>query len=415
MDDSRGGGPATQRLDLIDPGLYLDGVPRDYLRWLRDHEPVAWHDEVDGPGYWVLSRYDDVVDANRDWRRYSNAAKGSSIEEARSDDELALRRLIFVNQDPPEHTRYRKLVSSAFTPGHVRRLTPLIEATCARLVDELCDGRPHDFVATAEALSFQMVATLFGVPEADWPSLLEITRALADFQDPEVNPDLAPRPEVQQAMFAYAADLIARVRSDPEAHTGVVVDLVNAEIEEDGERHRLDDLGLAAFFPAVLVGGLSTTAHVMTEAVNSWIEDPSLFDEWAGADCPASVVEELLRWRGPVMSFRRTATEDHERHGRTIRAGDKVLLSYASANRDERRFDDPDRFDGHRNPNDHVAFGGGGPHFCIGAQLARLDLRLVLGELFRTVDHFEAAGEPVRLRSNQFAGWLHYPVVAVAR
>ena len=409
------GGSWPQRPDLTDPSLYLDGVPRDYLRWLRDHEPVAWHDETDGPGYWVFSRYDDVVDANRDWRRYSNALKGSSIEEARSDDELALRRLIFVNQDPPEHTRYRKLVSSAFTPGHVRRLTPLIEASCARLVGELLDGGPHDFVHTAESLSFQMVATLFGVPEEDWPSLLDITRDLADFQDPEVNPGLAPRPEVQQAIFGYAADLIARVRAEPDAHTGVVADLVNAEIEEDGERHRLDDLQLAAFFPAVLVGGLSTTAHAMTEAVHSWIEDPSLFDQWTGGDCPPSVVEELLRWRGPVMVFRRTATEDHERHGRTIRAGDKVLLSYASANRDDRQFTEPDCFDGNRSPNDHVAFGGGGPHFCIGAQLARIDLRLVLSELFRSVDHFEPAGDPVRLRSNQFAGWLHYPVVAVAR
>ena len=275
-------GSAPQRPDLTDPGLYLDGVPHDYFRWLRDHEPVAWHDETDGPGYWVFSRYDDVVDANRDWRRYSNALKGSSIEEARSDDELALRRLIFVNQDPPEHTRYRKLVSSAFTPGHVRRLTPLIEASCTQLVGELLDGGPHDFVHTAESLSFQMVATLFGVPEEDWPSLLDITRNLADFQDPEVNPGLAPRPDVQQAIFGYAADLIARVRAEPDAHTGVVADLVNAEIEEDGERHRLDDLQLAAFFPAVLVGGLSTTAHAMTEAVNSWIEDPSLFDQWTG-------------------------------------------------------------------------------------------------------------------------------------
>ena len=110
-----------ERLDLVDPSLYLDGVPREYLRWLRDHEPVAWHDEVDGPGYWVLSRYDDVVAANRDWERYSNALKGSSIEEARSAEELDVRRRIFVNQDPPDHTRHRKLVSHAFTPGHVRR------------------------------------------------------------------------------------------------------------------------------------------------------------------------------------------------------------------------------------------------------------------------------------------------------
>jgi cholest-4-en-3-one 26-monooxygenase len=404
-----------ERLDLVDPGLYVDGVPRDYFRWLRDNEPVAWHDEPGGPGYWLLSRYDDVVAANRDWQRYSNALKGSSIEEARSEEELAIRRRIFVNQDPPEHTRHRKLVSHAFTPGHVKRLTPMIERTCARLVDGLLDGEVHDFVDVAEELSFQMVATLFGVPESDWPDLLTITRQLADFQEPEVNPGLAPRPEVQQAMFGYGAELVAAVRKDPDAHNGVVVDLVHAELEEDGEVHRLSDAELVAFFPAVLVGGLSTTAHTMVEAVNTWMELPATFSEWLGGDCPPNVVEELIRWRGPVLCFRRTATEDHELHGQRIEAGDKVLLSYASANRDDRHFVDPDRFDAHRSPLDHVGFGGGGPHFCIGAQLARLDLRLVLSELFRRVERFEPAGEAVRLRANQFAGWMLCPVVATRR
>ncbi len=404
-----------ERLDLVDPELYRSGVPREYFRWLRDHEPVAWHDERDGPGYWLLSRYDDVVAANRDWQRYSNASKGSSIEEARSAEELAVRRRIFVNQDPPEHTRYRKLVGYAFTPGHVKRLAPVIEETCTRLVDGLVDGEVHDFVDIAEELSFQMVATLFGVPPADWPSLLGVTRQLADFQEPEINPDLSPRPEVQKAMFAYGQQLVADVRAHPDLHRGVVVDLVQAEVEEEGAVHRLTDEQVAAFFPAVLVGGLSTTAHSMTESVNAWIEDPAIFAEWLGGDCPPNVVEELIRWRGPVLCFRRTATEDHDLHGVTIRAGDKVLLSYASANRDERHFENADGFDAHRDPLDHVGFGGGGPHFCIGAQLARLDLRLALSELFRRIGTFEPAGEPVRLRANQFAGWLHYPVRATAR
>ena len=153
----------------------------------------------------------------------------------------------------------------------------------------------------------------------------------------------------------------------------------------------------------------------MTEAVNAWIEDPAIFGEWLGGECPANVVEELIRWRGPVLCFRRTATEDHELRGADIRAGDKVLLSYASANRDERHFVEPDRFDASRDPLDHVGFGGGGPHFCIGAQLGRLDLRLAFSELFRRVASFEAAGDPVRLRANQFAGWLHYPVRATPR
>jgi len=405
----------VDRLNLVDPDLYLEGVPREYFRWLRDNEPVAWHDEPDGPGYWVMTRFDDVVAANRDWELYSNSLKGSSIEEARSDEELIVRRRMFVNQDPPQHTRYRKLVSAAFTPGQIRRMVPLIEQTCTRLVDELVDGEVHDFVPVAEELSFQMVATLFGVPESDWPGLIEITRVMADFQDPEVNPGLAPRPEMQRDIANYALSLIEDVRKNPDRHLGVVADLAHAEIQDADGTHRLSDAEIVGFFPAVLVGGLSTTAHSMTEMINSWVQSPEMFDPWRGIECPASFVEEFLRWRGPVMSFRRTATRDHELRGRQIAAGDKVILSYASANHDERHFPNPELFDPSRNVLDHVAFGGGGPHFCIGAQLARMDLKLVFSELLCRIGTVKSAGEPQRLRANQFAGWLHYPVQATPR
>lgn len=399
-----------ERLDLVNPDLYLGGVPRNYFRWLRDNDPVAWHEESDGPGYWVLTRFDDVVGANRNWELYSNSLKGSSIEEARSEEELVIRRRMFVNQDPPEHTIYRKLVSAAFTPGQIRRMAPLIEQTCSRLVDDLLDGEIHDFVSVAEALSFQMVATLFGVPESDWPHLIEITRVMADFQDPEVNPGLAPRPEMQRDIAEYAQSLITSVRQNPNAHEGVVAALVESELSDEEGTHKLTDGEIITFFPAVLVGGLSTTAHAMTEMINSWVLSPTMFDTWRGGDCPSSFVEEFLRWRGPVMSFRRTATADHELRGQRIARGDKVLLSYASANHDDRHFDDPEVFNPDRKQLDHVAFGGGGPHFCIGAQLARMDLKLVFGELLRRVSTVELAGDPRRLRANQFAGWLHYPV-----
>lgn len=402
------------RLDLVNPDLYLDGVPRDYFRWLRDNDPVAWHEEADGPGYWVLSRFDDVVAANRNWELYSNSFKGSSIEEARSEDELVARRRMFVNQDPPEHTRYRKLVSAAFTPGQIRRMVPLIEQTCSRLVDGMLASGEVDFVPVAEELSFQMVATLFGVPESDWPHLIEITRVMADFQDPEVNPGLAPRPEMQRDIANYAQDLIIKVRKDPEAHDGVVADLVRSEVTDDSGTHVLTDAEIISFFPAVLVGGLSTTAHSMTEMIHSWVVEPGIFDSWRGEECPSSFVEEFLRWRGPVMAFRRTATEDHELHGQRISRGDKVLLSYASANHDDRHFADPELFDPGREHLDHVAFGGGGPHFCIGAQLARMDLKLVFSELLRRIGTVESSGSPQRLRANQFAGWLHYPVRVTA-
>ena len=163
------------RLDLVDPELYRSGVPREYFRWLRDHEPVAWHDESDGPGYWFLSRYDDVVAANRDWHRYSNATKGSSIEEARSDEELAVRRRIFVNQDPPEHTRYRKLVSSVFTSRAVAALRDRVEETAKVLLDDLAN-RPGsvDIVERyCSQLPVTVIGDILGVPDQDRQQILE--------------------------------------------------------------------------------------------------------------------------------------------------------------------------------------------------------------------------------------------------
>jgi len=407
----------VDKLDLADPGLYLSGVPYDYFRWLRDNEPVAWHDEATGSGYWVITRYDDVVSANRDWRRYSNALRGAMLEDPASEAELAVRRMIFVNQDPPLHSRTRKLVSPAFTPGRIRVLTERIEAMCAQLVDRLLLGEVVDFARIGEELSFQMVASMFGVPEADWTMILDWTLRITNFQEPELNPALAPRAQLQVVALDYARSLIAEVRRNPDRHGGIVGDLVRSEVaKDDGGSDRLSDDELATFFLVVVVGGVGTTAHTLSEAVRAMGERPDIFDPYHRAgECPPAVIEELIRWGGPVMNFRRSATEDHELRGAQIRAGDKVLLSFSSANRDERQFAQPETFDAGRNPNDHVGFGGGGPHFCIGAQLARLDLRLMMREMFRRVERVELAGEPVRLRSNQFAGWLHLPVRMTAR
>jgi cholest-4-en-3-one 26-monooxygenase len=409
----------VKRLDLADPSVFLDGVPYEYFAWLRDHEPVAWHDETDttgGTGYWVITRHDDVSTATRDWHRYSNALRGAAMEDPASEAELTARRMIFVNQDPPTHSRLRKLVSPAFTPGHVRRLQPQIEAMVTRLVDRTVDTEVVDFLRIGEELSFQLVATLFGVPEEDWPMVLGWARVITNFQEPSLNPSGASRYELQQKALAYASGLVAQARANPDGHTGIVADLVASEIVgDDGTTQRLSDAELATFFLIVVVGGVGTTSHLLTEAVAAWIEQPDIFAPWSGEPCPPAVVEELIRWRGPVMNFRRTATEDHELRGARIAAGDKVLLSFSSANRDESHFSAPTVFDPTRTPNDHVGFGAGGPHYCIGAQLARLDIRLMMSELFRRVRSFEPAGDPVRLRSNQFAGYVSYPVHAVPR
>ncbi len=407
-----------EQLPLTSPDLYRAGVPYEYFRHLRDHDPVSWHEDPEnGRGYWAVARYDDVVAVSRNWQRYSNASPVASIEDPKNDTEKAFQQRSFTNQDPPGQARLRKLVSPAFTPGHLRQLDAQIRVTCTELVDRVLSGEVVDMVRVGEDLAFTMVATIFGLPPDDWEVMLDRTRRITNFQDPEINPSQGSRYEAGQAAREYAFELIRAVREDPDAHEGVLPELVRLEVrDEHGRVDRLSDDELVSFFGVTVFGGVETTADTLAHAVVAATEQPGLFDEVAAAgECRPAVVEELLRWRGPVVSFRRTATEDHELNGAAIRAGDKVLMLFISANRDERHFADPDRFDPDRTPLDHVGFGGGGPHFCLGAQLARLDLRLMFGELFSRVRGFEPAGDPVRLRANQFAGWLHVPVTAIPR
>jgi len=407
-----------ERLPLTDPDLYWkSGIPHDYFRWLRDHEPVAWHDDPVNGGFWAVSRFDDVVAVSRNWQRYSNARPVASIEDPATPEEREFHQRMFPNQDPPEQTRMRRLVSPAFTPGRLRQLVPLVERTCTELVDVVLSGEQVDMVDIGEQLAMAMVATVFGLPRADWESMLDRTRRITNFQDPEVNPTQGSRFEASIAAREYAYELIRAVRADPDAHDGVLPELVRLEVHnEDGTVDRLSDDDLITFFGVTIFAGVETTAHVVGEAVLAAMEHPGLFDEVAQAgECAPAVVEEFLRWRGNVVNFRRTATEDHELRGVPIREDDRVLILFPSANRDERHFRHPDVFDPSRQPLDQVGFGGGGPHHCLGAQLARLDLRLLFGELFTRVGRFEPAGEPVRLRSNQLAGWIHVPVTATAR
>ena len=407
-----------ERLDLLDPDLFVHGVPYDYFARLRAEEPIAWHEERDGPGYWLVTRYDDVVTVNKDWRRYSNEVRGSALEDPASEEELRARQQIFVNQDPVRHNRTRKLVSGAFTPRQIQLLTPQIRAICTELVDEMLERGTVDFVQEISTmLAFRMVASMFGVPKDDWPMILRWTKQITNFQEPEYNPTLASRFEVQQKAIAYGKELVAEVRRNPAGHTGLITEIVDAQIVgDDGQLDRLSDDEIATFILVVVIGGVDTTSHSLAEAVAVWADDQAPFDKLAASgECPATLIEEVIRWASPAMNFRRTSTEDHDLAGVRIAAGDKVVMSFTSANRDERQFTDADVFDPWRDPNEHVGFGGGGPHFCIGAHLARLNIHLLLEEMLQRVEGFELVGPTKRLRSNAFAGWLHYPVAVTAR
>jgi cholest-4-en-3-one 26-monooxygenase len=398
-------------IDLLDRDRFTQGIPHEWFTWLRANAPVFHHEEPGGDGFWVITRYDDIVTANRDAGSFSSSQELGGVVMLEGPTapipgtEMAGEMMLFM--DPPRHTRYRKLVNRGFTPRmiaalevHVRELTvDIVEAAIAK--DE-CDF----VVDIAAELPLEVIAELLGVPREDRHKLFDWSNRMVGSEDPEYQVAEAAVTEAQVEMFMYAQALAAERRADPKPD--IVTTLLEAEIEGD----QLSEMDFNLFFMLLSVAGNETTRNAIAHGMNAFLEHP---DQWELLVSDPSryiggAVEEILRWASPVMFFRRNATRDVELGGQTIKAGDKISLWYISANRDESVFDEPFRFDITRDPNPHIAFGGGGPHFCLGAQLARLEIRLLFEELARRVPRPEALGEPDRLRSNFIGGIKHLPV-----
>ena len=398
-------------IDLLDRDRFTQGIPHEWFTWLRANAPVFHHEEPGGDGFWVITRYDDIVTANRDAGSFSSSQELGGVVMLEGPTapipgtEMAGEMMLFM--DPPRHTRYRKLVNRGFTPRmiaalevHVRELTvDIVEAAIAK--DE-CDF----VVDIAAELPLEVIAELLGVPREDRHKLFDWSNRMVGSEDPEYQVAEAAVTEAQVEMFMYAQALAAERRADP--RPDIVTTLLEAEIEGD----QLSEMDFNLFFMLLSVAGNETTRNAIAHGMNAFLEHP---DQWELLVSDPSryiggAVEEILRWASPVMFFRRNATRDVELGGQTIKAGDKISLWYISANRDESVFDEPFRFDITRDPNPHIAFGGGGPHFCLGAQLARLEIRLLFEELARRVPRPEALGEPDRLRSNFIGGIKHLPV-----
>jgi cholest-4-en-3-one 26-monooxygenase len=319
--------------------------------------------------------------------------------------EMAGNMMLFM--DPPSHTRYRKLVNRGFTPRmiaalevHVRELTvAIVEAAKAK-------GECDFVVDVAAELPLEVIAELLGVPREDRHKLFDWSNRMVGSEDPEYQVAEEHVTAAQIDMFVYAQELATKRRAEP--RDDIVSTLLAAEIDGD----QLSDMDFNLFFMLLSVAGNETTRNAIAHGMNAFLENP---DQWdllvADPDARiAGAVEEILRWASPVLYFRRNARRDVELGGQTIRAGEKISLWYVSANRDESIFDEPFRFDITRDPNPHIAFGGGGPHFCLGAQLARLEIRVLFEELARRTPELEALGAPERLRSNFIGGIKHLPV-----
>lgn len=385
--------PALDDIDLYDPDRYVAAPPHADFARLRRERPVHRQPTPDGGFYWAVTRHADVVTVSTDPETFSSE-RGSVVIEDLEPDLLQMMRSMLLVMDPPAHGRYRRMVLHAFTPRMVDALEPRIRQVSRTILENVAASGEVEFVHDiAAALPVQVIGELMGIPEADRPRLRDWAEQLTGNQDPDVNPG-GNEGEASFAMGAYAVGLANDKRG--KAGDDLTTTIVNAEV--DG--HTMSDYEFGAFFVQMVTAGNDTTKTSLSNAVDLLLDHPdSLAALRADPSRIPTAVEEVLRYANPLHYFRRTATRDTELGGTKIREGDKVVMLYTSANRDEAVFADPDRFDINRSPNPHLAFGFG-EHFCLGAKLARLEARVFLEELLSRFRTIERTGPARRQRSN---------------
>ncbi|MCC6339020.1 MAG: cytochrome P450 [Acidimicrobiia bacterium] len=391
-------------VNLLDLDLYADGPPHDLFTWLRNNEPVHWHpsDTLAAPGFWVVTKYWDVINIERDAKLFSSAAHGALFEEPAEGTDLML-----INQDPPQHTRLRNLVARAFTPRVMKALEPHIRDAAGSIVDRVREKGECDFVTELAAeLPLVVICELMGVPVEERHKVFDWSNRMIGHEDPEFGTNAEDGRVAALELYQYAQELADDRKASP--RDDIVTTLVTAEL--DGEK--LTDVEFNAFFLLLAVAGNETTRNLISGGMLTLFEHPdqrALLESDLDAHLPGAV-DEMLRYVSPVKYFRRTATADTEVRGVPIRSGDNVTLWYGAANRDEEIFDDPQTFDVTRSPNEHIAFGGRGPHYCLGVALAKLEIRVMFEEILTRLPGLEPAGGASRLRSLLINGIKHMPV-----
>jgi cytochrome P450 len=403
--------------DITSHDVYLEGVPRETFRYLREHDPVHWTEEPDGGrGFWSVTKYDDVLFASRNTDVFSSRL-GIRLEDM--DEEETEARRTMMEMDAPEHTRLRRLVSRPFAPKSVNEYEQAVRDLAGEVLDSLQGEREFNFVQrVARELPMRMLGRLLGLPDEDLDWLVLRGDALIGNSDPDFTDfvvdqvdtsayRLLPfRSPVALELFEYATQALEDRRITP-TH-----DILNALLEPTADGETLDNLALQNFFTLMVAAGNDTTRYTMTGGLLALIEHPEIFAAipTMSLEERKAMIEEMLRWTTVTMHFRRTVTVDTELNGKSLKAGDKVVLWYTSANFDEDHFSEPDEFRPNRSPNDHVAFGLHSPHLCLGAHLARLEMRVLFEEIARRWASVELVGDPERLRSNFISGMKTLPV-----
>jgi len=403
-----GSGVDPAQINLMDSAVFAERVPHEWFAYLRQNAPVWWQEEEDGPGFWAVTSMAGATAVNRDYEHFSSARKATYLWELGEDD-LAQQQLVMLNMDPPLHTRYRRLVNKGFTPRMVNQLHERIHVATDRIIDGVIERGSADFVTEIAAeLPLVVIAELLGVPHEDRHKMFDWSNRLIGNEDPEYQSAGDTGEAALMAsmeLYAYASELFATKRIDP--HEDLMSVLTQVEIDGD----QLSSMELELFFLLLTVAGNETTRNLISGAMATFFEHP---DQWELLKQDRSLlptaVEEMLRFVTPVMNFRRQCTEGFELLGQPIEADQKVVFFHISANRDEAVFDRPQEFDITRDPNPHMAFGGGGPHFCLGANLARMEIRVMFEHLLDRMPDMQLDGEVARLQSAFISGVKHLPI-----
>src|SRR3954447_15699530 len=399
-------GLPTDGFDFTDPDLMWDGVPHEQFTAVRAASPIHWIEQPPtsrsgmapeaGTGYWAITRHADVSRISKDSKNFSSAENGAIIRfhDEMPRDMVEMQRVMLLNQDPPEHSATRQIISRGFTPRAIGALDDIMRERAAKIVSDAVAKGGVEFVEeVASELALQAIADLLGVPQDDRKKLFNWSNLMLAGEDP----DFARQSDIAAAeILGYAMEMAADRKVNPRD------DIVTKLLQADKDGRGLNDDEFGYFVIILTVAGNETTRNAISHGMNAFLDNPDQWELWK-RERPAGMVDEVIRWATPVNVFQRTATNDVEIGGQLIKKGERAGLFYASANHDEDVFHDPFTFDITRDPNPHLAFGGHGAHYCIGANLARQEIRLIFNALADHVPDIHLVDEPRRLRH----GWVN--------
>jgi cytochrome P450 len=402
--------------DLTSHDTFMNGAPHNTFARLRRDDPVSWTEWGGGKGFWSITRYDDILEMNRNTKVFSSA-QGIRMEDQSYEEYLARR--TFQETDPPEHMQMRIKLAKAFSKGVIAQFEEDLRAISTDILDEVLQNESFDATKTiARELPMRMLGRILGTPDEDLPWLVEKGDALIANTDPDFTAHVMDKMSTDEfrmmpfnspagaELYAYAKDLMEKKNASGE--TDGILHLI---LQPSPDGSVISETEFRNFFCLLVAAGNDTTRYSISAGMQAMCHQPELLGQMKeGGAIWDTMADEVIRWATPALYFRRTATQNHEMHGKTIREGDKVLYWFASGNRDESYFTDPMRVDLMRNPNKHLAFGLGGPHLCLGMWLARLEVTVLFQELSKRISHIEADGDQKFLRSNFVGGIKSLPV-----